>query len=304
MVFGPLLSEAIKSKLTYQIFHTEQNDSADLELIVLASNNTFYHTTIPFPKPPSPPPKFPTNDSIKSLPLSRLSTRELTKLFPRYHPTLMTRAPEPHLLQDPFIKRQRLIPDLHMHEGLDPDFPIARDLLSSEIGILETLRAHPHPNIAEYHGVLLHPFLGGSHVTDILYTRYATDLDDFYANPAARSPANSALILNGVKAAIAHLHSLGIAHHDVRPANIFLDVEGFEDGGMQVTKVVLGDFDAAVEFGKGGWSVKHAPTGVWWDEELWRFGMVVDGEMDLRGLRVLERWLDDTGIEGVVDAYA
>jgi len=120
------------------------------------------------------------------------------------------------------------------------------DLVLKELGACEVIRKHPpHPNVAVYHGCLV----SDGRVTGLCFTKYPETLMS-KLNPACLN--KSAFILSrdrsvarkkaamrylpGIEAGIRHLHSLGLVHNDVNPANVMITEED--------TPVIV-DFDSS-----------------------------------------------------------
>lgn len=114
--------------------------------------------------------------------------------------------------------------------------------IAREVEMCEILRKNPHPNIATYYGYQeTH-----GRVSGLCFKRYKSTLLET-VNPlrlgkSAFLSSKRELVregmrdcLDGIWSAIIHLHSLGIVHNDVNPANIMLD----EDGTF-----ILIDFDS------------------------------------------------------------
>ncbi|RDW63151.1 uncharacterized protein DSM5745_10262 [Aspergillus mulundensis] len=102
--------------------------------------------------------------------------------------------------------------------------------MARKVETCEILRRNPHPNIATYYGYT------GAHgrVSGLCFKRYTSKLLEAVnlqglGKVAFRSSArelvreNMISGLDGVLAAIKHLHSLGLAHNDINPANIMVD---------------------------------------------------------------------------------
>lgn len=114
--------------------------------------------------------------------------------------------------------------------------------ITREVDIYEILRKHPHPNIVTYYGCQL----SNGRVSGLCFKRYTTTLLET-VNPQRLNKAafissrresvreNMISGLAGILAGIKHLHSLGLVHKDINPANVMLD----EDGTL-----VLIDFDS------------------------------------------------------------
>ncbi|KAF2113228.1 kinase-like domain-containing protein [Lophiotrema nucula] len=172
-----------------------------------------------------------------------------------------------------YIKRPRLMGGLAFLQY--PDYHPG--LTTREVTVCETLLKAPHPNLVAYHGVITD---ASDRVTGVVYTRYDSDLLEHIRSG---KPFSAEHIISSVSAAVAHLHSLGLVHCDIRPPNIFVKGEG------ESMQVVLGDFDATYVLGeiiraKYGsapfWPVEYEP------------GMEVDFEIDDFMLKKVEEWLE------------
>ncbi|RAL15699.1 uncharacterized protein BO97DRAFT_458571 [Aspergillus homomorphus CBS 101889] len=102
--------------------------------------------------------------------------------------------------------------------------------ITREVETCEILRKHPHPHIATYYGYQA----TRGRVSGLCFKRYASTLLES-VNPqslnkvAFRSSARELVTadmgtrLEGIRAAVTHLHSLGLVHNDINPANVMLD---------------------------------------------------------------------------------
>ncbi|KAJ5778391.1 kinase-like protein [Penicillium odoratum] len=127
--------------------------------------------------------------------------------------------------------------------------------IAREVETCEILRKNPHPNIATYYGYKeTH-----GRVSGLCFRKYTLTLLEavnpqrlgkvaFLSSARGLVNANMKSSLEGLLAAIKHLHSLGLVHNDINPANIMLD----EDGTF-----VLIDFDSCRYIGE---SLRHTQT--------------------------------------------
>jgi serine/threonine protein kinase len=90
-------------------------------------------------------------------------------------------------------------------------------MLLEEAEILEFLEKHPHPNIIRYHGCTVHR----GRITGLALERYDVVLQYRYED--VPHDLNIAACMDGIRAGVRHLHSLGLAHNDLNPTNIALD---------------------------------------------------------------------------------
>ncbi|KAJ0424788.1 kinase-like protein [Aspergillus carlsbadensis] len=102
-----------------------------------------------------------------------------------------------------------------------------------EVEACEILRKNPHPNIAAYYGYQE----TNGRVSGLCFKRYPSRLleavNPGYRNKVAFRASARDLVtgdmkrnLQGILAAIKHLHSLGLVHNDINPANIMIDENG------------------------------------------------------------------------------
>ncbi|KAI5988745.1 kinase-like domain-containing protein [Pisolithus albus] len=102
----------------------------------------------------------------------------------------------------------------------------------------ETLRFYPHDNIARYYGCIRQ---GDHHISGICLKRYDRTLCDDMHNKGKLDAERITEIIQGVRAGLEHLHSLGYAHNDVTPTNIMIDDDGHP---------VLIDFESCGKLGE------------------------------------------------------
>ncbi|KAI2795234.1 hypothetical protein POX_a01839 [Penicillium oxalicum] len=157
--------------------------------------------------------------------------------------------------------------------------------ISREVETCEILRKNPHPNIAAYYGY------NESHgrVSGLCFKRYQTTLLEAVnpqrLNKAAFLSSRRELVtesmkigLQGLLNAIKHLHSLGLVHNDINPANIMLDEEG---------TFVLIDFDSCRYIGESLCSTETKRTQHWHDPT----GAISIEKNDFDAFRDLQTWM-------------
>lgn len=141
------------------------------------------------------------------------------------------------------------------------------------------LRQHPHPNIARYQGCVVE----NGRFRGICLQRYSATLKQRVERrrTKAKEEPKPALpevekrrLMQGVRDGVAHLHSLGLVHGDLNPANVMV-----EDG-----VAVIIDFDSCRREGEV-MGVK-GPSPGWGD-----FAEYATVESDVRGLEQMERYL-------------
>ncbi|CAD6455019.1 77982519-ae02-4e40-975c-d06788f28172 [Sclerotinia trifoliorum] len=152
-----------------------------------------------------------------------------------------------------------------------------------EIKICELLKLHPHPNISLYVGCLS----TNGRVSGICFQQYLTTLQqkvnpghlnksDFLSSGRLAVDDSIEACLDGVRAGIHHLHSLGIIHNDIAPSNIMFDPDG--------TPILI-DFDSCTMVGESLYKIKR--THGWHDPEVQK---AVE-KNDLNAFIELQNWL-------------
>ena len=139
------------------------------------------------------------------------------------------------------------------------------DLVLRELAACEVIRKHPHPNVVTYYGCIA---LDGR-VAGLCFKRYRTDLmqkvnpdhldKSTFVPEEDRIPARrtAARYLEGIAGGIRYLHSQGIVHNDLNPANVMIadddtpviiDFESSSSPGRALdrTKRTFGWFDPGV----------------------------------------------------------
>ena len=144
--------------------------------------------------------------------LHELDLVPISQIWPPF-PTQFTRAPEP-LPQDCYVKRPSL---LDYGDGDDTKTSTELSgLLLSEAEVCEILRASPHPNIAQYLGCQVED----DKIMGLCFVKYGMNL---HKRVQDSRPFDTDLILQGIQQGIRDLHSLGLIHCDISPANIVMD---------------------------------------------------------------------------------
>ena len=154
-----------------------------------------------------------------------------------------------------------------------------------EVEACEILRKNPHPNIATYYGYSEK----NGRVSGLCFKRYKCTLLEAVnpqrLNKVAFRSSGRELVKEDMKSgldeimdAITHLHSLGLVHNDINPANIMLD----GDGGL-----VLIDFDSCRYIGESLRDTGTKRTHNWHDPSA----EVSLGKNDLDAFRELQIWL-------------
>ncbi len=186
-------------------------------------------------------------------------------------------APPPSDGQAFFVKRPNMsMYEIFADEELDDqdDCGFLGRILLAEALILQQLSAHPHPHLAKYHGVRVHR----GRITGLVLDRYSHTLLDHVkeGRELNRDEFQSAL-----ESAVAHLHSLGLAHNDINPENIMMG-----EGNLPV----LVDFGSCQPFGKR--LLTQSTEG--WVETV---DLYSKQEHDLFALKKLQEWFDNPWFE-------
>ncbi|KAF2213378.1 hypothetical protein CERZMDRAFT_17352, partial [Cercospora zeae-maydis SCOH1-5] len=142
-------------------------------------------------------------------------------------------------------------------------------LLLEEAKLLEFLKIHPHPNLIKYYGCTLK----NGRITGIALERHEVLLLYRYADRSL--PFDTAACMDGIRAGVTHLHSLGLAHNDLNPMNILLNKDD---------QPVIIDFGSCRKFGE---QLISAGTPGWIDDEY----TVSAQENDEAALLKIESWL-------------
>ena len=185
-------------------------------------------------------------------------------------PAHLTRAPD-SIPPYGFLKQPNLLP----FDDVDASAEV-RHLLLSEAEVYEILKAHPHPNIAQYLGCRVE----NGKMVGICLVRY--DMDLFQWIRERSRPFDPRILADGIEDGIEHLHSLGLVHCDINPANILMD-----DGHPIIT-----DFDSCRREGERMGYKKGTKD---WTMENSRFAL---RENDYYGLLMIREWLYENWLHG------
>jgi serine/threonine protein kinase len=141
-------------------------------------------------------------------------------------------------------------------------------MLLQEAEIFDRLKIHPHPNIIQYHGCKI---LRGR-IVGLVLEKYPTALEDYL-----RQGVDVESGFSGIKRAVKHLHSLSLAHNDIKSSNIMVGIDG---------TWVLIDMGSCLPFGA---TLTSAGTSEWYDES-WTTSEQQHDEVALRKLWI---WLNE-----------
>ncbi|KAF8605206.1 hypothetical protein BDV93DRAFT_572807 [Ceratobasidium sp. AG-I] len=178
-----------------------------------------------------------------------------------------SRAPEP-LPENAYVKQPNTI-------GYDKTHPSFGAEMITEIKAYETIRQQPHPNLAGYRGCICE----GGYVVALCLKSYRATLGQAVEGS---DKLDYLAIMEGARKVASHLHSLGLVHNDINPANIMVD---------EHNKGVLIDFDSCNLDGH------KFPIGSKTGIMNWtRHDGVSERENDLYSLNKLAEWLKEKGI--------
>ncbi|KAF2179157.1 hypothetical protein K469DRAFT_674859 [Zopfia rhizophila CBS 207.26] len=146
--------------------------------------------------------------------------------------------------KDLFIKRPKLscVDD-------EEEVKLVPRMLLEEAEVLEFLKQHPHPNLIRYHGCTANR----GYITGIALDKH--DVILLYRHEDVSRDLNIAACMDGIRAGVRHLHSLGLAHNDLNPMNIAVDHDD--------NPIIL-DFGSCKRFGE---RLLFAGTDGWVDED-------------------------------------
>jgi hypothetical protein len=137
-----------------------------------------------------------------------------------------TQAPEP-LPSDCYLKR----PSLLYYDDTSDSHDCCDQILN-KVKACEMLRLYPHPNIAQYLGIVVKD----SRVRGICFAKYSRTLSQMLKEG---TPFQRDVVLGGIKAGIQHMHGLGLVHNNLHLSNIIMDGE---------TPIII-DFDSCKQEG-------------------------------------------------------
>lgn len=165
-----------------------------------------------------------------------------------------------------FIKRPCMT-----YYSQDADLGLLPKLILGEVETLELLKQHPHPNLVRYHGCTVNR----GRITGIVLDKYPLTLQE--RMQAGTQGFDKDSCMESITSAVAHLHSLGLAHNDLNPVNVMID---------QHEAPIIIDFGSGKPFGT---ELDEKGTSGWTDEEF----CTSEQHHDEVALRKIRAWMDD-----------
>ena len=114
--------------------------------------------------------------------------------------------------KDLFIKRPKISCADNEYE-----VKLVPRILFEEAEVLEFLQQYHHPNIIRYYGCVVNR----GRITGLALERHKVILQ--YRFEDVPHDLDIAACMNGIRAGVRYLHSLGLAHNDINPTNVALD---------------------------------------------------------------------------------
>ncbi|KAK5108233.1 hypothetical protein LTR62_008689 [Meristemomyces frigidus] len=186
-------------------------------------------------------------------------------IYPEYTASLTLVADDDDVKRY-YIKRPKLIYLDNLEET-----QLLPKMLVEEAQVLELLKPYRHRNIVRYHGCIL----TRGRIAGIALQKYDIILQyRFDDDPRA---LDVTACMNGIRAGIKHLHSLGFAHNDLNPMNIAMDKDD---------QPIILDFGSCRKFGE---ALLSGGTPGWIDEDY----STSARHHDESALHKLNRWLEE-----------
>lgn len=161
--------------------------------------------------------------------------------------------------------------------------PKLESQMEHEIQVWEIIKQHPHPALAVYHGCVE----SEGRASGLVFTQYEETLSqrvnpgrlckrDFIASGRPLVQPWMRRWLESIESGLGHLHSLGLVHNDITPANIMLGDKN---------EAVIIDCDSTCRIGES--LVDKKRTYGWADRNVTHAAP----SNDLKSLGELETWL-------------
>jgi len=133
--------------------------------------------------------------------------------------------------KDVYIKRPRLAM-YEIYKENDVLFVLPA-LILEEAHALQIIAQHPHPGLVKFHGCCVQR----GRITGLALEKHENDLNHHLKEVG---PVDKEAFMSALDSAVRHLHSIGLAHNDINPANILVNSHGLP---------VLVDFGSCREIG-------------------------------------------------------
>lgn len=146
-----------------------------------------------------------------------------------------------------FIKRPRLAM-YEIYKEQDA-LSILPTLILEEAHALQVISRHPHPGLIKFHGCCVQR----GRITGLAQEKHENDLNHHLKEVG---PVDNAAFIETLESAVRHLHSIGLAHNDINPANILVNSDNLP---------VLVDFGSCREIGEKLTTCRGTPG--WVDDE-------------------------------------
>jgi len=109
-------------------------------------------------------------------------------------------------------------PALTFYEELGGSGKMAQ-LLLEEAEMLEQIKRNPHPNLVRYYGCQVYR----GRVVGLVLERYPCTLEERMRKGGG--DVNLEVGFDGLKSGVLHLHSIGLAHNDIKASNVMVGVD-------------------------------------------------------------------------------
>jgi len=109
-------------------------------------------------------------------------------------------------------------PALTFYDELGGSEKIAQSLLQ-EAEMLEQIERNPHPNLIRYYGCQVHR----GRIVGLVLERYPCTLEEHIRSGSG--DVGLELGFNELKSGVMHLHSIGLAHNDIKASNIMVNTD-------------------------------------------------------------------------------
>jgi serine/threonine protein kinase len=131
-----------------------------------------------------------------------------------------------------YIKRPRLtMYEIYKENDILSVLPT---LILEEAHALQVISQHPHPGLVKFYGCCVRR----GRITGLALEKHENDLNHYLKDVG---PVDKQAFMGALESAVQHLHSIGLAHNDINPANILVN---------SYSLPVLVDFGSCREIGE------------------------------------------------------